>query len=81
MFEAAPESEDKQTALKMLGRLLELDVLVKEADDRWDALLAPYIEDEAEGRALYRDRLTREAERKRAMGEEYNIFHIYGQFK
>lgn len=81
MFESAPDSNDKQTALQLLDRLLELDRLIKEADDTWGALLMPYIEAEFEGRMAYRERLTREAERKRDAGEPFNVHHLYGQFR
>ena len=80
-IEGAPESNDKVTALRLLDRLLELDVLIPQADKELNDLLTPYVDAGAEGALLYRERLKREAERRRDAGDDYSPMHLAGDFR
>lgn len=72
-IEAAEPSVEREQALHLIDRLEELDASVEEARRGWSDQMAMYQDAEKEGRDLYRDRLTSEAIRKEAQGEEYNV--------
>ena len=67
---------DKTHALALLGEILQLDEQARQANASFESALSLHLDAIKSGRKFYRDYLRREAERKKAQGEPYNIMHL-----
>jgi hypothetical protein len=72
------DSEQQTIALALLDDIIQIDDQVRKADAEFKATLRPHYEQTMAGRQLYRNYLQKEAERKRSLGEPYDIMHLRG---
>jgi hypothetical protein len=63
-------------AMALLAGIIELDDQIRKADAAFKLTLRPHHEVTVAGRKLYRNHLQKEAERKRALGEPFDILHL-----
>ena len=76
MCEKLDSEQQRTTALALLEDIIQIDDQVRKADAEFDVTLLPHYEQTIAGRKLYRNYLQKEAERKRSLGEPYNIMHL-----
>jgi hypothetical protein len=76
MCEKLDSEQQRTTALALLEDIIQIDDKVREADTEFKVTLLPHYEQTIAGRKLYRNYLQKEAERKRSLGEPYDILHL-----
>ncbi|WP_298198570.1 hypothetical protein [Novosphingobium sp.] len=76
MCEKLDDADERSRAVASLQELLRIDDEVRRAENAFREALRPYYEATAMGKQLYRLHLKREAERRRSLGESYDIFHL-----
>lgn len=77
----ADDEEGRDTALRMIDQLEQLDRDAEAAIAKWQELRVPYTEAEAEGVAAARDHLQSQAVRDMAEGRPFNTHHLIGGWK
>ena len=78
MCEKLDSEQQRTTALALLEDIIQIDDQVRKADAEFKVALHPHYEQTLAGRKLYRNYLQKEAERKRSLGEPYDIMHLRG---
>jgi len=76
MCEKLDSEQQRTTALALLDDIIQIDDQVRKADAEFEVTLLPHYEQTIAGRKLYRNYLQKEAERKRSLGEPYDILHL-----
>lgn len=74
--EKLDDMQERAHALALLEDILQIDEQVRQADAAFKNQLRGHLEATMAGRKLYRDYLRKEAERKRSLGERYDILHL-----
>jgi len=76
MCEKLDSEQQRTIALALLEEIIQIDDQVREANAEFEVALRPHYEQTLAGRKLYRNYLQKEAERKRSLGEPYDILHL-----
>lgn len=76
MCQKIDDPQERERALDILEAILQTDDEIRRAEVDFKAQTSVWFEEVRKGRQLFRDHLRREAERKRSLGENFNILHL-----
>lgn len=76
MCQKIDDPQERERALDILEAILHADDEIRRAEVDFKAQTSVWFKEVKKGRQLFRDHLRREAERKRSLGETFNILHL-----